>query len=1302
MVLMSKTPVSLLIPILCCLVLSIQSSVSVESPCYNSPNSLFEILQCKLFEKEIGIPNQVYNHYGFSLEINQIRCGELLVENEFDMDVNTNNLILLSIYNITAHCQGVYQLQKHNVLVASGEVSLRIEPNPPTNEWSKDPALLTALQIQNEHKVPSQIHVSDCQTHIQVSQLHFSQSTSAEVLDLFRHVLQTSFSQEINDYACKKGKIDRFLTRYLQKFTMKFVDPYIEHNNTFYIKNEPIPNIINFDNDLPFLRTVLVNANRLLHEYAIHGLLKDETMPSCGFSMDGINGILQTLLNQKVPIHIPLHNRPIHSSLILKQVTLDNLQLSPDPLKVLQPHDRVQFLSQAGLSNMTLELDFTYVEDFRLTVDASFFRVLANTWVSADRTLFRDLTVDSLSHYRNSSACLFDSIQEGFLGPFQIDANLSHVFLEPSQASDFSDLLNELLKLVVIGYNELLSLWIHGWTHKEFARLLNQEIQSFLQKHRCSPPVRHIHQPDDPFNNLIPSSMGGTQHFVNLTKIYPLVHLNTWLSTHFRRIHEYLNCTTEVLSSVIKKHKFPFFSVKQFDIVGTDNIKEWKVWNPVEFNKLCNEFVIRGDTNDTQSIAVHSVLEFLGLPLNASATLNISVWTKDVHLLVNSILLFDSNVLGGIPLSDVLASSQCLFVPVSEFQLFGMDTTTTVKSPGFSINGSIVSDAFPPVVIYLDTDYNKAVHILGEQFFQSVFKSLRGLFDIASASSVARSRENCFRTHPKSENDETRGNPFDDSAPILVAVVIFVVAQTGLLIIAKIPNSSGTRESHHHTDDMYGRVNPLQEPLLGGVGRNSASARSVVLSLSEYPHVSLLQRHLLPMLLILSTLLLVSSHVSMSADTSIQITFGDHSFDLRSIFPFDLQHAAKTMWGSHAYISLVIILVFSAIWPYLKLMVLFFCWYRSERYLSAPLREKLLVTSDSLGKFSLVGVYVLVLEVVSFHYRITSSFLEVEGSVTPKYGLYSFVASTGLSLISGHVLVHLNRGELHTRDENFVEPLIEHSFLFRSGERKQLSRRFQGVLLSCLFGSILLLAVGINREIIVVDTGGVAGKMIGPDAHREFSLVSLGREFVNRVPNQRYTAPLLQLVYIFFAAVAPILTLITILALLIFPCSYRHQHFLLHVCEILNAWSGVEVFAISTVVTVLQISSFSASFLERRCDFIFPDEESCLTVNASIRRDFVYLVIGCTLYSWGVSLSLKLARLAIHEMSTPEHGDRDGWIVPLLARWAFVDDESIHEDVGPPVVDNHDWHRESFDQEWKDAAERDPKWKEWKETTSVT
>ena len=298
---------------------------------------------------------------------------------------------------------------------------------------------------------------------------------------------------------------------------------------------------------------------------------------------------------------------------------------------------------------------------------------------------------------------------------------------------------------------------------------------------------------------------------------------------------------------------------------------------------------------------------------------------------------------------------------------------------------------------------------------------------------------------------------------------------------------------------------------------------------------------------------------------------------------------------------------------------------------------------DALGKFSLVDTYVLVLMVVAFRYH-----LDLEGGVTvdvyvaPQFGFYGFLVGTVLSLVLSHTLVFYHRSAEVVLPPGPCEkstPLCKHSFQTVTG-RRQLSLLTKIVMLGVLLCTLVMLVVGMFRESFIFEFGGIAGELIGKRKDAAYSLVTLGKSLPGSVEKSSTLAIMgLQTAYFFFAVAAPLACLVFLLILFAYPLTLKGQLALLTCAEIANAWSAIEVFCLSIVAALLEISTFASFIVGDNCDLgdsILQKDfqevaDTCYSVSASVSWSAAYLVIGVVLNSFLVSVALRFAHIAMEE-----------------------------------------------------------------------
>jgi hypothetical protein len=406
-----------------------------------------------------------------------------------------------------------------------------------------------------------------------------------------------------------------------------------------------------------------------------------------------------------------------------------------------------------------------------------------------------------------------------------------------------------------------------------------------------------------------------------------------------------------------------------------------------------------------------------------------------------------------------------------------------------------------------------------------------------------------------------------------------------------------------------------------------------------------LVRYVLPSMVVATIVLLFSSNVSTGASVDLSLRLGENVLYSPGLFEFSLANTVIELYQAGIYPLLFLVVVFSGIWPYAKLLWMLYAWVTP--YHSTHQREERLLTLDALSKFSLVDTYVLVVMLVAFRFHLdVSSALGLDVYVTPEYGFYAFLLATCLSLVLGHAMLYFHRraqGVATTGESTTKESVFEHSFDIQdNGPKRQLSRILQVFLLSSSLAALVFLTLGFTKQSFTFEFGGLAGMALGDRSRTTYSLLSLGTAIPRSVEDPKSVAILfLQIAYYFYAVVTPVSCLVFLMILFLCPMGLSKQRALLVAAEIANAWSAVEVFVLSIVAALFQISTFASFIIGDKCDLInrlaedfigeIIEDTVCFTVEASVESNCWYLVAGVFLYSFVVSVGMRFAHNALDE-----------------------------------------------------------------------
>ena len=269
----------------------------------------------------------------------------------------------------------------------------------------------------------------------------------------------------------------------------------------------------------------------------------------------------------------------------------------------------------------------------------------------------------------------------------------------------------------------------------------------------------------------------------------------------------------------------------------------------------------------------------------------------------------------------------------------------------------------------------------------------------------------------------------------------------------------------------------------------------------------------------------------------------------------------------------------------------------------------------------------------------------IDSYVIPEFGFYSFMFATILSLTFGHGVTFLHRKSVLPRkitdSTGARESISSHIYSVRyaGGDRTRLSRAFHCLWLAITLCAVTLMIVGVNSKCFVFDFRGLAGLALGQDSVTKHSLISLGVNIPLSVKNPAaFGVRLIRWTYFFFALVMPF-TCVGVVALLYFlPLTLRTQRAVFTLAEICNAWSAIEVFLISVVASLVELSQFAAFMVGDHCDFMkgFLGQDTCFDVRSSLGPGSGCLLIGVILHCAIVFYSLGLCHRVLEERMVRE------------------------------------------------------------------
>ncbi|CAE6961358.1 ytlA [Symbiodinium sp. CCMP2592] len=308
-----------------------------------------------------------------------------------------------------------------------------------------------------------------------------------------------------------------------------------------------------------------------------------------------------------------------------------------------------------------------------------------------------------------------------------------------------------------------------------------------------------------------------------------------------------------------------------------------------------------------------------------------------------------------------------------------------------------------------------------------------------------------------------------------------------------------------------------------------------------------------------TTLLFVYASVTPGILLSGSFTASGGSSDTRHMASLSMDNSLVQTWSVGSYFVFCAMLIFSVVWPYIKLLMMLYVWVRPiEQQTLGPL----LVFLDQIGKWSLMDNIILFLFVVFFHIAWTGE--DIVGGGQAKFGLKcspedelnTFLAATILSLLLGHAMLWIHRANEKT------SPGPEEAVL-QSGQPSSRRLRVIGAGHVVCF---LLMVLSWQVEIVEVTFSGLVGAFLEvtqQETSKRYSI--LGILACLGAQGSMY----LQVTFAVFVLAIPMLQLLAMTFFCLHQLRPKRRQQFLRLCYTLRAWAAYDVFLIAFLAAVL-------------------------------------------------------------------------------------------------------------------------------------
>ncbi|KAH3763898.1 hypothetical protein Pelo_4244 [Pelomyxa schiedti] len=413
-------------------------------------------------------------------------------------------------------------------------------------------------------------------------------------------------------------------------------------------------------------------------------------------------------------------------------------------------------------------------------------------------------------------------------------------------------------------------------------------------------------------------------------------------------------------------------------------------------------------------------------------------------------------------------------------------------------------------------------------------------------------------------------------------------------------------------------------------------------------------RFFIPALILLNAVLFITSHTAAMSAVVFYIT-GGFTPDIEQPYcGFALPLTIHDAYKGDAGLLATLILIFSGILPYVRILLLIAVWCLPPRLLPVRARDWTLLVLDALGKWTLFLLFALVPFFVSMSVTLNYPVYDPEGNYVPNpvtvssysealYGFLTLILAVIASLLISQLVLFLHRWAEYMGKEEEPDDREIHVTLFQRTIGSAGHQKIGCITVSALFGiAAIFLLVGLLGPVYQFTTKGILGGTIdtvGDKTHFHYSMATLTGAFPDATNDPSdFKMRLVQATFIFTAFCVPILHIILLTVMWVVPMSKLALRNLTWATEFANSWSLYEVFALATLVTVPSMNKLTTYISKDACDLLTPlltgymtdGETSCFRIVGKLGNCYWPAMIGAIIY-FATTLVVRFsADMALH------------------------------------------------------------------------
>jgi len=350
------------------------------------------------------------------------------------------------------------------------------------------------------------------------------------------------------------------------------------------------------------------------------------------------------------------------------------------------------------------------------------------------------------------------------------------------------------------------------------------------------------------------------------------------------------------------------------------------------------------------------------------------------------------------------------------------------------------------------------------------------------------------------------------------------------------------------------------------------------------------------------------------------------------IFGMGLRSSTVLMWENGGEILAILIMFLSGVWPYVKIVGVFLMFVVP---IDVEWRDTILWGLETLGKWSLIDLYVFALMMAGFNFQLAvGSLASFNIEVIAVDGIYIFTTAILLSHVLSHWMAYLHHHHTYpharelvewhgkkgqVRDDVFALNRIAKFFGRPQGKTVRMLVTFT------IVSSTVLAVLGMALKGVRFVFSGLAGLALGSDSVTYYSLVEVGETILRK---QNYTQGelmyaigdwYLTIIYYIFAIVTPLIRLIALFVLWVVPLNTPRKQLCREVVSLMGTWQTLDVYFVAVIASTMELGKFTYNMVSKDCEPI----EAFLGMECFRTDCYVYTA------SWILLAAIVLSTVAV-------------------------------------------------------------------------